>query len=122
KNLQAPVSSQVLVFSKTSFQAAKIGPRMPRAIYFNDRVGVGWVRTGDVVELASVDPRQGVVFYTLDQAPSSTPQFVRRDECLQCHQVASLGVPGYIVRSVAPDSTGMPVSTSKSYLTDHRSP
>ena len=32
KNLQAPVSSQVLVFSKTSFQATRIAPRTP-AIY-----------------------------------------------------------------------------------------
>jgi hypothetical protein len=67
RNLQAPVSSQVLVFSKTSFQASRISPHMPRALYFNDRVSVGWVRGGDVVELASVDPRQGVVFFTLDQ-------------------------------------------------------
>ena len=35
-----PVESQLLVFSKTSFQAPKIGPKNPRAIYFNDtRVG-----------------------------------------------------------------------------------
>src|SRR5262249_11925511 len=38
RNLQAPISSQVLVFSKTSFQAARISPHMPRALYFNDRV------------------------------------------------------------------------------------
>src|SRR5215472_6764885 len=43
RNLQAPISSQVLVFSKTSFQAARISPRMPRALYINDRVSVGWV-------------------------------------------------------------------------------
>ena len=33
--------SQALVFSKTSFQATKISPRNPRAIYFNDDVAVG---------------------------------------------------------------------------------
>src|SRR5688572_18023161 len=36
--LNVPVESQVLVFSKTSFQASRIGPVMPRAIYFNDAV------------------------------------------------------------------------------------
>ena len=31
--LDVPVSSQVLVFSKTSFQAPRISPRLPRALY-----------------------------------------------------------------------------------------
>src|SRR4051812_27679299 len=47
--LDVPVESQVLVFSKTSFQGARIGPNNPRAIYFNDQVAVGWVRGGDVL-------------------------------------------------------------------------
>ncbi len=42
--LDVPVQSQVLVFSKTSFQAPRISPRMPRALYFNDHVAVGFVR------------------------------------------------------------------------------
>lgn len=46
RNLQAPGSAQVPVFSKTSFQPARISPRMPRALYFNDRVAVGWVKRG----------------------------------------------------------------------------
>ena len=44
--LNVPVESQVLVFSKTSFQAPRINPSNPRAIYFNDTVAVGWVRGG----------------------------------------------------------------------------
>src|SRR5688572_22074249 len=36
KELNIPVSSQTLVFSKTSFQRSKISPRQPRALYFND--------------------------------------------------------------------------------------
>src|SRR5687768_8427348 len=60
RNLNTPVSSQMLVFSKTSFQAPRIYPRIPRALYFNDNVSVGWVRGGDVLEIASVDPRQGI--------------------------------------------------------------
>jgi hypothetical protein len=121
--LDVPESSQVLVFSKTSFQAPRIAPRTPRALYFNDRLAVGFVRTGDVLEFASLDPKLGVVFYTLDQAPSAHPRFDRRDTCLQCHQSGgTLGVPGLVVRSVFPDSTGMPLFHAGTFVTDHRSP
>ena len=122
-NLQVLPASQVLVFSKTSFQAVRISPHMPRALYFNDRVSVGWVRGGDVVEIASVDPRQGVVFFTLDQGESPSPRIQRRDDCLQCHASGTtLGVPGLMVRSVYPDVSGMPLSHGGTFITDHRSP
>jgi hypothetical protein len=123
RNLKAPVSSQLLVFSKTSFQAPRISPRTPRALYFNDQVAVGWVKGGDVVELAAVDPDQGVAFYTLDQEQSRSPRIVRRDDCLQCHATGStLGVPGFVVRSVYPEPTGMPLFHRGGFITDHRSP
>lgn len=123
RNLKAPVSSQLLVFSKTSFQAARISPHVPRALYFNDKVAVGWVKGGDVVEIASVDPRQGVIFYTLDQEQVARPRIVRRDECLQCHASgATLGVPGLVIRSVYPDRSGMPLFHAGSFIIDHRSP
>ncbi|QOY90340.1 hypothetical protein [Paludibaculum fermentans] len=116
-------SSQVLVFSKTSFQATRIAPKLPRAVYFNDNVAVGWVRGGDVLEFAAVDPRQGVIFYTLDQEPTGKPHFDRQDTCLQCHQNGStVGVPGLLVRSVYPSQSGMPVFQAGSFVTDHRSP
>lgn len=121
--LSVPVESQVLVFSKTSFQAPRIAPRLPRALYFNDDVSVGWVRGGDVLELAAVDPRQGVIFYTLDQDPTGKPRFERRDTCLQCHQSgATEGVPGLMVRSVFPEPSGMPQFHAGTFVTDHRSP
>jgi len=121
--LEVPVSSQVLVFSKTSFQATRISPRLPRALYFNDRVSVGFVRTGDVLEVMAADPKQGMIFYTLDQDPGAKPQLIRRDECLQCHlSPRTTGVPGWMVRSVYPDSTGMPLFQAGSFVTDHRSP
>ncbi len=44
KNLNVNVDSQVLVFSKTSFQLPKISPWAPRAVFFNDNVAVGSVR------------------------------------------------------------------------------
>lgn len=123
KALSVPQESQVLVFSKTSFQAPRIAPRLPRAIYFNDSVSVGWVRGGDVLEFAAVDPRQGVIFYTLDQEETARPRFDRRDTCLQCHATgATLGVPGLAVRSVYPQSNGMPIFPAPAYITDHRSP
>ena len=123
KALNVPRESQVLVFSKTSFQAPRISPRMPRAIYFNDSVSVGWVRSGDVVEVASIDPKQGVIFYTLDQEKTAKPRFERRDTCLQCHASgATVGVPGLVVRSVFPEQSGMPLFTAGSFVTDHRSP
>lgn len=123
KALDVPIESQVLVFSKTSFQAPRIAPRTPRAIYFNDFVSIGIVRGGEVLEVASVDPRQGVIFYTLDQEKASKPRFDRREVCLQCHASGgTLGVPGLVVRSVYPEPNGMPLFHAGGFITDHRSP
>jgi hypothetical protein len=70
-----------------------------------------------------VDPKQGVIFYTLDQEESEKPRFDRRDTCLQCHATgATLGVPGLVVRSVYPEPSGMPLFNAKTFVTDHRSP
>src|SRR5687768_2660762 len=55
RELKIPVSSQTLVFSKTSFQRNLISPRRPRALYFNDDTYVGYVPGGDVIEIASFD-------------------------------------------------------------------
>jgi hypothetical protein len=123
KALDVPVSSQVLVFSKTSFQAPRISPRTPRALYYNDDVSVGMVRGGDVLELAAHDAQQGTIFYTLDQEPGGSPLIARRDDCLQCHQSGrTAGIPGVMVRSVYPDSTGMPLFQAGGFVNDHRSP
>lgn len=123
KLLNIPVSSQGLVFSKTSFQSPRIFPRNPRAIYFNDDVYVGWVRGGDVLEVAAVDPQMGGVFYRLDQMKSSRPRFIRQDDCLQCHvSNGTRGVPGFVVRSVYPDEKGFPIAPLGSHVTNHTSP
>ena len=121
--LNVPVESQVMVFSKTSFQAPRIAPRTPRALYFNDEVTVGFVQTGDVVEITSLDPKQGVIFYSLDQEEVAKPRFERRDTCLQCHQSgATLGVPGLVIRSVVSEPSGYPMFQAGTKTTDHRSP
>lgn len=123
KNLNLNPDSQSLVFSKTSFQATKISPSNPRALFFNDEVMLGSVRGGDVLELAALDPRQGMVFYTLDVQKSDHPDFIRRDACLQCHLgPATLGVPGLLVGSVFPDASGMPASRSNNPVTDDDTP
>jgi len=115
------IDSQVLVFSKTSFQATKISPRAPRALYFTDDVAMGYVQTGDVLEFAALDPKQGFNFYTLDIAKADKPEFVRRDTCLQCHQgLSALGVPGILVSSVYPGPDGMPAFRGNAMITDHR--
>ncbi len=63
--LKVAPESQTLVFSKTSFQHTRISPRTPRALYFGDDVYVGWVKGGEMLELAAVDPRLGTTFYLL---------------------------------------------------------
>ena len=123
KALDVPVSSQGLVFSKTSFQAVRIMPRIPRALYHRDDVTVGFVRGGDVLELTAQDPVLGTVFYTLDQIETMRPQFLRRSECVSCHLgPATSGVPGLLVRSVYVERSGMPMAFTPGYISDHRSP
>lgn len=119
--LRVPVESQMLVFSKTSFQAPKIGPKNPRAIYFNDTTSVGWVRGGEVLEFVGQDPTQGAVFYTLSQA-SDKPLFERSDSCVSCHaSEATHYVPGMFIGSVFPGVDGTTMY-GPAYTTDHRSP
>ena len=123
KALKVPLSSQGLVFSKTSFQLHRIMPSSPRAIYFNDELYVGWVRGGDVLELAAVDAKLGGVFYMLDQEKTARPRFQRNDECLQCHASNSTrNVPGFLVRSVYPDARGYPIAPLGGFITTHSSP
>ncbi len=101
--LDVPIESQVVVFSPTSFQARRIDPRNPRAVFFNDTAAVGWVRGGEVLEVATQDPQQGVIFYSLNQVPEDKPQFRRNENCLACHlSWDTLGVPGLFVLSTFP--------------------
>lgn len=124
ERLEVPISSQMLVFSKTSFQQRLISPARPRALYFNDDVHIGWVQGGEVIEVSAADPRQGAIFYTLRQEPGGEPRFVRdRGQCLTCHASSrTADVPGHLVRSVYPDRSGMPHFGSGTFTTDHRSP
>ena len=116
--LEVPVESQTLVFSQTSLQASHINPKNPRAIYFTDDVAVAWVRGAPDIELAALDPEQGVMFYTLSQQRRRPPRFQRPNSCIDCHvSDATLGVPGLAVGSTVADTNGIPYS---SHAVDHR--
>jgi hypothetical protein len=120
KQLGITPDSQALVFSKTSTQVEKIGPRAPRAVYFNDDVTVGFVRDSDVLEIASLDPKQGVQFYVLVKA--AEPAFAQSEGCLRCHQGApTLGIPGLLISSVHPVSETRQ-EHGHAFMTDHRTP
>jgi len=81
------------------------------------------VQNGDVLELAALDPKQGVNFYTLDVKRSAKPSFDRRSDCLQCHQgTFTLGIAGIMVTSVYPSGDGTPAFRGAALTTDHRTP
>ena len=127
KEFHIPISSQVLVFSKTSLQASRISRQAPRAVYFNDDTYVGWVKPsvqfGEVMEIVSVDPKLGTMFYSMNQQETASPEIRRRNECLHCHASPQTeGVPGLFIRSVFPDSEGFAVHAPGAFLSDHRSP
>jgi hypothetical protein len=120
--LNISVDSQIVVFSKTSLQSQQIQPRNPRAIYFNDSVIVAWVR-GGFVEIAAHDPAQGAVFYRVLRAVGGPPALFRDNSCLGCHNsFATLGVPGFLAKSVPSAIDGSSLPWLGNYLTDHRSP
>jgi hypothetical protein len=120
--LNVPIESQIAVFSKTSLQAPLIEPRNPRTIFFNDSVAVGWMR-GGFIELASLDPRQGVQFYRLEQRASSLPGFQKGTDCLRCHVGdTTLGVAGMVVRSTFTAADGSPLLVYGGSVMDHRTP
>ena len=120
--LNVPVESQLLVFSQTSLQADQISFTNPRALYFSDDVHIGWVRGADLLEIASRDPRQGMIFYTLDQTQPA-PRFKREvGQCMTCHlSWDTLAVPGIMAQSSypLPDDRN---AYANGFTTDHRSP
>jgi hypothetical protein len=118
-------ASQILVYSQTSLQSDLIGPRTPRAIYFNDDVYVAFVQNAPV-EIASLDPNLGPVFYLLDQSAAARPKFsAELGRCLACHDSYSLsggGVPRFIVGSGYTGTMGQLVSHEGWILITDRTP
>jgi hypothetical protein len=124
--LEIPVNSQTLVFSKTSINARIITPGTPRAIYFSDDTYVGWVQGSESLEIASTDPDLGIVFYTLNQKKSESPEIQKQTFlCLECHDTYGLtggGVPRLLMGSGITDEYGRSASHEGWRLTDHRTP
>lgn len=124
--LDVPVSSQTLVFSRTSLQTDRIGPWAPRALYFNDEVYVGYVQDGGLLEVAAVEPTGGVAFYSVAQASADRLRFHREDgnTCLMCHASRAMtgGVPGLLLRSVLTDRLGYPIAEIHDGSTTLRTP
>jgi len=123
--LNVPTSSQSLVFSKTSFQFTQIAPSRPRALYFNDEVYVGHVQGSRVLEFASVDPKLGAVFYTLDEEEGGPPRFQREVYfCLICHDSSAItgGVPGFMTLSVLPDKEGNAIRSAPANAMSDQTP
>jgi hypothetical protein len=122
KELGIDPSSQVLIYSKTSLQVDYIDAPTPRAIYFNDSTYIGSVQGSPLQEIATVDPKLGVMFYSvLSQA--SKPHFSRESgRCLNCHDTYSMmggGTPRVVVTSapvIRPD--GAPPAETSSVSTD----
>jgi hypothetical protein len=122
--LHISVSSQALVFSKTSFQFPVISPATPRALYYNDDVYVGQVHNGRFLEFVSFDPMQGAIFYVMDERRDKHPRFERSEvDCIQCHVAPSTkGIPGVMLRSVFTKPDGTADAAARSFVTGQESP
>jgi hypothetical protein len=107
KELDVPVSSQMLVFTATSLQKGLISARNPRALYFNEDTYVGYVPRGRI-EVISLDPELGSIYYIFDRLqPGHRPQVRRSSECMNCHAPRHMdNIPGLVVESVIPGLTG----------------
>jgi len=123
RRLQIPIESQLLVFSRTSFQRERINPNHPRAIYFNDNCYVGWV-PGGLIEITTLDSVLGPIFYSFDPAAvqkNAAHCFVRDIDCMRCHGGTFVrGIPGLLARSVFPDEQGDPIMRFGSEVVDLR--
>lgn len=118
--LDVPVESQTLVYTATSLQFPRISMQNPRAVYFNDTVSIAYIRNAPLLEAWAVDPRQGTIFYTLDQkADSGPPRFRRELSCLSCHlSWDTLAVPGPFVLTTFPRKTERDYANG--FVVDHR--
>ena len=122
--LRVPISSQNLVFSKTSLQQIYIGPNQPRAVYFNDDIYVAYVVDGGLLEIAVADPSDGTQFYILPQSGKNAGRLIRQsDNCLRCHQGGRTeGVAGHIAQSVIVGGAGEPRGITTNKTVDHTTP
>lgn len=123
KALDIPASSQLWVFSGTSLQSGRISPRNPRAIYFNEELYVGYVPGGQM-EIASLDPERGTIFYIFDiPRNGENVRFQRSEKCMNCHAGdAQYKVPGLAVESVIPGPNTGSLDAFRRGLSGHTIP
>ena len=121
--LEIPASSQMLVFSTTSLQLSLISPSNPRALYFNEDVYVGFI-PGGRIEIVSLDPELGGIFYILDIPKSAGPLRIDRSaRCMNCHAGDDTRhVPGLTLKSVIPGSAGGSLDSFRREQTGHDIP
>lgn len=123
RELDIPVSSQVLVYSKTSARKHEVSPKTPRALYFNDNVSVAYFSQTTDLEIAALDPNLGVAFYRLAQAKAERPRLMRDDRCLECHLSSrTFGIPGWMVRSFLTREDGDIDPLGGKPMVTHRTP
>ena len=124
--LKIDVSSQVLVYSKTSLQIDGITAATPRAVYFNEEAYVGFVQGMPLLELAAMDDELGIVFYTLvNRLPGAARLDREAARCLTCHDTYSMlggGVPRVMVLSAVVDSDYSPGNRETSEETSDQTP
>lgn len=126
KALEIDISSQTLVFSKTSLQTTAIAEKTPRAIYFNDDTYVGFVQHSDLLEFAAIDAKVGVVFFGMINRQDTPPTLEREGgRCLTCHDTYSMmggGVPRVMVMSAPVDDPTDARTYSSASEVDDRTP
>jgi hypothetical protein len=121
--LGIPASSQMMLFSTTSLQLGLISPRNPRALYFNEDIYLGFI-PGGRVEIVSLDPELGGIFYIFDLPRGPGPVRVERSErCMNCHSGDDTGgVPGLLIKSVVPGPTGGSLKAFRIEQSGHQIP
>jgi hypothetical protein len=122
--LEIPASSQMLVFSTTSLQLSLITPANPRALYFNEDTYLGFI-PGGKIEIVSIDPELGGIFYIMDVPRSSQGSLYieRSRRCMNCHSGSETGyVPGLNIKSVIPGTRGGSLESFRVDLTGHDIP
>ncbi len=121
--LGIPATSQMLIFSTTSLQLRFITPANPRALFFNEDVYVGYI-PGARIEVVSVDPSLGGIYYIFDIPRGTEPPHIERSSrCMNCHAAEDTdGVPGLVIKSVLPGVRGGSLDSFRKSAAGHGVP
>lgn len=119
-------SSQLLVFSKSSIKQRFISPKTPRSLFFTDEAYVTFVPGSHSLEVATMDPEQGPVFFDVTQdVTAKVPYKQETDRCLRCHDTYSMtggGVPRFLLSSEITGPDGSIISHELSEITEQATP